>query len=88
MKCIAEQEKKVITFGPVEQQVFLKKMGGDLRLKSLLSSSKTSENSELLKSAYDMLTNPEKMGSRYKFFAIFPKTIESHLMKFPVNGFS
>lgn len=63
-------------------------MGGEVRLKALVENSKSPETAETTKSGYDMLTNPTKMGSRFKFFALFPKVLKDHLAKYPVNGFN
>lgn len=87
IKLIAEQNDKLVTFGPVEQKDFLKRMGGDTRLEVLVKGAKTAEDTDSLKSGYDMLTNPSQMGSRFKFFAMFPSVLKEHLNKFPVNGF-
>lgn len=62
-------------------------MGGETRLGILLKNPKSDEASQLLKSGYDMLTSPSKMGSRFKFFAIYPKVLEEHLKRFPALGF-
>lgn len=88
IQAIAKQNDRVITFGPIEQRTFLDRMGGEVRLKKLIENAKTNEDIELLKSGYNMLTDPSKMGQRFKFFAVFPKTLENHLEKFPVGGFS
>lgn len=62
-------------------------MGGETHLKKLIENAKSTEDTELLNSGYNMLTDPSKMGERFKFFAMFPKVLEEHLKKFPVNGF-
>lgn len=87
IKLIAEQNEKLVTNGPVEQREFLKRLGGDARLQVLVDGAKSAEDIESLKSGYDMLTNPTKMGSRFKFFALFPSVLKAHLEKFPVHGF-
>lgn len=83
----AEYSNRTITLGPIEQKDFLAQMGGEARLKVLVENAKTEENKETLKSGYEMLTSPTQMGSRFKFFTIFPKVLETHLAKFPVNAF-
>lgn len=88
VKFIAEKEDRLITFGPVEQGEFLKRMGGDVRLEALIKNAKSPENIEGLKSGYDMLTSPTKMGKRFKFLSMFPKVLEKHLTKFPPSGFT
>lgn len=87
IKLIAEQNEKLVTYGPVEQREFLERMGGDARLKVLVNGAKSAEDIESLKTGYDMLTDPTKMGSRFKFFALFPNVLKAHLEKFPVHGF-
>lgn len=46
------------------------------------------EEKEVLKSGFDMLVNPEKMGQRFKFFSFYPSVLRDHLARFPVNGFT
>lgn len=87
IKSIAEQNERVTCFGPVEQKDFLNRMGGETRLEKLMEKATSPEDANSLKSGYEMLTDPSKMGSRFKFFAIFPKVLENHLTKFPVHGF-
>lgn len=87
IKSIAEQNERVVTYGPVEQGVFLHRMGGEIRLEKLVENAESPDAANSLKSGYSMLTDPSKMGSRFKFFAMFPKVLENHLKKFPVGGF-
>lgn len=87
IKAIAEQNERVLTFGPIEQGEFLHRMGGETRLAKLMENAASSEDASSLKSGYNMLTNPSKMGTRFKMFSMFPKVLEDHLRKFPVNGF-
>lgn len=84
---IAEYKDRVVTVGPVEQGQFLQRMGGETRLAKLMEKAASSEDAESLKAGYKMLTDPSKMGSRFKFFAMFPKVLEEHLNKFPAGGF-
>lgn len=86
IKSICEHGDKLITFGPIDQGVFLKNMEAEARLEILLSKSRPEEK-ENLKSGYDMLINPEKMGQRFKFFAMFPSVLKDHLAKYKVEGF-
>ncbi|XP_029450017.1 protein arginine methyltransferase NDUFAF7, mitochondrial isoform X2 [Rhinatrema bivittatum] len=92
-------EGKVASLGPITQQEFLKNMGIDTRLKVLVENSKDSATCQQLLSGYDMLTNPEKMGSRFKFFAMLPQirlltmdqqivSKKSKSLQLPVAGFS
>lgn len=84
---IAERDDRLITFGPVEQQTFLQRLGGHARLEQLIESAKDAEAAETLRSGYDMLTNTHKMGTRFKFFSMFPSVLRNHFDKYPVNGF-
>lgn len=87
IKAIAEQNERVMTVGPVEQGDFLRRMGGETRLDNLMKNATSPDDAKSLKSGYNMLVDPSQMGSRFKFFAMFPKVLESHLQKFPVAGF-
>ncbi|KAG4069681.1 hypothetical protein HA402_014704 [Bradysia odoriphaga] len=86
VKQMVEKDDRLITFGPVEQRVFLKKLGGDVRLDRLLKSAVPNVRSQI-QSGYDMLTDPKEMGSRFKFFSIFPSVLTDHLRKYPAYGF-
>lgn len=87
IKSIAEQNERVLTFGPVEQGKFLQRMGGETRLEKLIENAASPEDANSLKSGYNMLTDPAQMGTRFKMFSMFPKVLEEHLKKFPVSGF-
>lgn len=80
-----EAEGKLITF-ITEQGKFLTKMEAEARLEDLVKSCSDGQQ-EVLKSGFDMLINPEKMGERFKFFSLFPSVLKDHLKKFPVNAF-
>ncbi|XP_055384673.1 protein arginine methyltransferase NDUFAF7 homolog, mitochondrial [Condylostylus longicornis] len=82
----AEKDGKLITFGPVDQGIFIKRMEGDTRLNILLERCSPEQKQEII-TGYDMLTNPEKMGSRFKVFAMFPAILKDYLEKFKVSGF-
>lgn len=84
----AEHLDRLVTYGPIEQRNFLKQMGGDTRIDVLIEKAENEENKNSLKTGYEMLTSPEQMGTRFKFFSMFPKVLQSHLQKFPVNGFT
>lgn len=83
-----EDEGKVMTFGPIEQSTFLTNMGAHARLQKLVENCEDEDEKETLKSGFDMLTNPLKMGSRFKFLSVFPLVLAEHLKKFPVAGFT
>lgn len=87
LKRMFEQDNKLITFGPVDQSFFLKQMEAEARLDLLLEACREEEK-DVLRSGLDMLMNPDKMGKRFKFLSLFPKVLEGHLTKFPVNGFN
>lgn len=78
---------KALTFGPVTQHAFLMEMGIDIRLVSLLETCREKDQ-EALKSGYHMIVDNDKMGERFKFFAMFPEVLGDHLKRFPVTGFS
>lgn len=42
----------------------------------------------MLKTGYDMLVKPDKMGDRFKFLAIFPAVMKTFLSKVPPTGFT
>lgn len=86
MKRILELDDRLITVGPVEQGIFLKNMGAETRLQILLENCDEGQK-ETLTSGFDMLTNPDQMGSRFKFLSMFPSVLKDHLTKHPVNGF-
>lgn len=86
LKKIFEADEKLLAFGPVEQGKFMESMKADVRLEKLLENA-TVEEKEILKSSYDMLTNPDQMGSRFKFMSIFPFVLKDYLNKNPVFGF-
>ncbi|KAK7791807.1 hypothetical protein R5R35_005113 [Gryllus longicercus] len=79
-------EPKLITYGPTDQGEFLERMGIKLRLNVLLEQCNDNEKTRL-RSSYNMLVDSDKMGKRFKFFAMFPAVLKEHLDKFPVAGF-
>uniref|UniRef100_A0A131Y4J2 Protein arginine methyltransferase NDUFAF7 n=1 Tax=Ixodes ricinus TaxID=34613 RepID=A0A131Y4J2_IXORI len=78
---------KALTFGPVTQEQFLKNMGINIRLQKLLDNCQDADLRQELLSGYDMLTNPEKMGERFKFFGVFPLDMQGPLETHPPAGF-
>lgn len=86
MKQFAEKNDKLITFGPVEQRDIIKKLGGDVRIEQLLQSASPDMRSHI-ETGYEMLTDPKQMGSRFKFFSMFPSVLKDHLRKYPAIGF-
>ncbi|KAH8292230.1 hypothetical protein KR054_007359 [Drosophila jambulina] len=83
----AESRGSIHCCGPVEQGLFLQRMQGEARLEQLLAHA-LPENQQIIRSGYEMLTDPKQMGSRFKFLAMFPGVLASHLEKYPVVGFS
>ncbi|PVD26730.1 hypothetical protein C0Q70_14408 [Pomacea canaliculata] len=74
----ADYGHSVSVFGPITQQSFLMNMGIGVRLQMLLQKARQ-ENWKTLLTGYDMLTNPEKMGQRFKFFAMIKPTSEDYV---------
>lgn len=61
-------------------------MGIKYRLETLKK--KASENQvKGLDYTYDLMTDPDKMGTRFKFLALLPKVLEKILAKYPPTGF-
>ncbi|GCC22717.1 hypothetical protein chiPu_0001105 [Chiloscyllium punctatum] len=89
---------KVTSLGPIPQHEFLKNMGIDVRLQVLLRNTSDPGTCTGLIDAYDMIMNPEKMGNRFKFFALLPcdrlissndtRSIKHGPIAPPVAGFS
>lgn len=86
IKHIAEKDKKLITVGPVDQGDFLHRLGGEFRLNVLLENA-TDEQAKQLQSGYKSLTEPDKMGKRFKMFALYPRVLEQILKQSPSFGF-
>ncbi|KAJ8393012.1 hypothetical protein AAFF_G00069160 [Aldrovandia affinis] len=61
---------QVACVGPITQRQFLQNMGVDVRLQVLLRNNTDASTRAQLVRGFDMLTNPEKMGERFKFFAL------------------
>ncbi|XP_017040100.1 protein arginine methyltransferase NDUFAF7 homolog, mitochondrial [Drosophila ficusphila] len=83
----AESRGNIHCCGPVEQGLFLQRMQGEARLEQLVAHA-LPENQQIIRSGYKMLTDPAQMGTRFKFLAMFPGVLASHLDKYPVVGFS
>ena len=74
-----------LSYGPVSQKTFLHSLGIDVRYKKLSENVSTDKSD--LKAAYHVLTDEDKMGERFKFFSIFPKTMKPIHEKYPPIGF-
>ena len=57
-------------------------------LQVLLENAKSDKEREQIKSAYEMLVDPKKMGERFKFMAFYPSTVGGILEKYPPLGFA
>ena len=73
-------------YGPVTQSKFLKAMGIEIRYKKLTETAGSIDNKDL-DLAYKSLTDQDKMGKRFKFCSIFPKTMLPIHQKYPPAGF-
>ncbi|KAI0227220.1 Protein arginine methyltransferase NDUFAF7, mitochondrial [Lamellibrachia satsuma] len=60
---------KVACCGPITQQMFLHNMGIQVRLQMLMKTAEGEQMDHLI-SGYEMLTNPKKMGERFKFLCL------------------
>jgi len=72
------ENKKVNVFGPKEQGKFLKDLGIDVRVASLLAENKKkwAENEiQQMVTAYDRLVDTDKMGTDYKALALCTENI-------------
>ncbi|XP_053675293.1 protein arginine methyltransferase NDUFAF7 homolog, mitochondrial [Anopheles nili] len=79
LKHFLEQDETAITLGPVPQGVFLEAMQGSTRLKSLLNATADENYKVILQQGYEELTNPSKMGDRFKLLSVFPSSLKSFL---------
>ncbi|KAJ6625046.1 Protein arginine methyltransferase NDUFAF7 like, mitochondrial [Pseudolycoriella hygida] len=86
MRKYVGKNDRMITFGPIKQLDFMKKLGGDVRIERLKESA-TPDLISQLQSGYDKLIDPNDMGSIYKVFSMFPSVLRKHLSKFPPTGF-
>ena len=73
------------TYGPVSQRQFLKQLGIEVRC-NLLKESNPKIANDLSKSL-ELLIGPDQMGERFKFFCLFPKTMEPIHSEYPPAGF-
>lgn len=81
----AKSCKDTLAYGPVSQTQFLTQLGIQIRCNLLKDANpKVSDD---LEQSLDMLINPDKMGKRFKFFALFPKTMEKIHAEYPPVGF-
>lgn len=71
-------QHRVSTYGPITQEKFLHNMGIGLRLEMLLTNASVEERKNLI-TGYDMLTNPTKMGERFKCLAILETLSDDYI---------
>lgn len=71
-------EGLVCTHGPVAQEMFLHSMGIRQRLQVLLTRASAAQRKDLI-TGYKMLTSPEEMGERFKFFALLDRKAEEYV---------
>lgn len=84
---VVTKDNRLISFGPVTQQYFLKNLGINVRLSQLLQSA-TEEQKQQLISGYNMIMDHDKMGTCFKAFAFYPSVLKDLLTRLPVAGFS
>ena len=75
-----------VAYGPVSQREFLLSLGIDIRYKRLSEACSEKDKRDLY-SAYQTLIDPDKMGTRFQFFSIFPKTMLPIHHQYPPAGF-
>ncbi|XP_017781234.1 PREDICTED: NADH dehydrogenase [ubiquinone] complex I, assembly factor 7 homolog [Nicrophorus vespilloides] len=83
----ATEEGKVLAFGPITQNKFLLNMGIEHRVKKL-EENLDEEQKKILWSSFHMMTDQDKMGSRFKFLSLLPAVLDELLKKAPVAGFN
>ncbi|XP_058825891.1 protein arginine methyltransferase NDUFAF7 homolog, mitochondrial [Topomyia yanbarensis] len=75
-----ERTSQVFTIGPTSQRSFLEMAGAKDRLAVLLERAKSEEEKRRLTDGFRILTEENQMGSRFKFFGLYPKELrESYL---------
>jgi len=75
-------------YGPVTQGAFLHSCGITTRCQQLLDTNKDMYVHKNILESYDTLTNPDKMGDRFKFVSLFPATMSQIHEKYPPVGFT
>lgn len=83
---VAQKDKRVISFGPISQRIFLKNLGIDVRLEIILKNSTDVERENIL-SGYHMIMDRDKMGDRFKVLAMFPHILSKYMDTWFVTGF-
>lgn len=85
---MASQVEGVLTFGPITQREFLLKTGLDVRVQRLKQTITDQKQLDNITECYKSLTDTDKMGERFKFFALIPETMKPILDVYPMVGFS
>lgn len=88
IKQMASQVEGVLTFGPITQREFLLKTGLDVRVQRLKQTITDQKQLDNITECYKSLTDTDKMGERFKFFALIPETMKPILDVYPMVGFS
>lgn len=86
IKKIATKNNRLVTFGPINQEIFLKQLGIEVRLQKLLQNTTDNEKKSII-AGYRQITDPNEMGSIFKVFSMFPSVLKQHLERWPVSGF-
>lgn len=81
-----QQEGGVITFGPITQREFLLNMGIKHRVDALKQNA-NDQQKESIDYSLRMMTDDDKMGSRFKFLAVLPQVLQDFLQKHPPAAF-
>jgi len=75
-------------YGPISQGTFLHSCGISTRCQQLLHTNKDMYIHKNILESFDTLTNPDKMGERFKFVSLFPATMVHIHEKYPPVGFT
>ncbi|XP_011501345.1 PREDICTED: NADH dehydrogenase [ubiquinone] complex I, assembly factor 7 [Ceratosolen solmsi marchali] len=86
LKQAALESNKVLCFGPVNQNDFLKELCIDIRLLNLFKNSSI-EQKKQLELGYNKIMDPKGMGTCFKVVSMFPYVLKDYFEKFPVHGF-
>merc|ERR1711971_1527961 len=85
---IRQCREGTLCYGPVTQREFLHELSIGVRAEMLMKAYEQENERADIRSAYEMLTEESKMGSRFKFLAVFPATMKPIHQKFPPVGFA
>lgn len=82
-----QEDGGVVTFGPITQRQFLLNMGVQHRVDALKQNA-SDQQKESIDYSFRMMTDEDKMGSRFKFLAVAPKVLSEFLTKYPPAAFT